>query len=185
MVIVGVDPGFKHLGFSAALLSFDLELTPLEMVYSGTTKSAAKLGLRAKSDDMRRLSVIRDEFLSFISSWSADVYAFEECPTVRNSSSSRKIALGWGGCYCLATRREGALTVEYSPQHLKKVVTGNNQASKQDVQQALRARFPGLQEPDVAKSKLEHPFDALAACVAAAEDDSVKALVAVVRRTSA
>jgi Holliday junction resolvasome RuvABC endonuclease subunit len=182
MVIAGIDPGFSNLGLAAFEFCLSKGLSPLELVYVGTKKSTKKRGIREKSDEMRRLGEIRDAFIEFTNRWRPDVYAFEECPNVRNASSSRKIGTAWGGCYCLATQEPGVIALEYSPTHLKTVVTGDKKASKELMQKTLLKRFPDLPLPDVAKTKIEHPIDAVAACVAASEDPSVVALAQAMRR---
>jgi Holliday junction resolvasome RuvABC endonuclease subunit len=181
---MGIDPGFANIGISKLLFdpSLGYHLDGLE--YIGTTKKDKKLGLREKADDVRRLGEIVKRFDEIVRKWPADVYAFEEVPSVRNSKNVRKIALGWGACYALASRKSDVVVLEYGPQDLKYVVTGNPQCSKKEMDEALSKRFQALAEFEIAESKREHIADATAAALKAAQDPAVLVLAKALKRVT-
>lgn len=183
--IMGIDPGFANIG--VARLSFDAEegyyLHGLHLIT--TKKNTKKKGIRSKSDDLRRLLEVVQQFEEIVVSWPADVYSFEECPSISaNVTSTRKIATGWGACCAIAARRSNVMVLEYAISDLKEVVTGNRKASKEEMIATLGKRFPQLLKMKVAKGKLEHPADGLAACLTATKDPAVLSLANALRRVS-
>ena len=181
---MGIDPGFSNIGISKLLFdpSLGYNLDGLEFIE--TKKKDKKLGLREKADDTRRLEVIVNRFDEIVRLWPADVYAFEEVPSVRSSKVVRKVALGWGACFALAVRRQGVVVLEYGPQDLKDAVTGNPQCSKEDMKEALIQRFPQVAEFEIAESKREHIADATAAALKAAQDPAVLVLAKALKRVT-
>ena len=149
-----------------------------------TKKEDKKRGLRQKSDDVRRLEKVIAQFSGIVRQWQPHVYSFEEVPSLRNSSAVRKVALSWGACYAVAKERPGTMVLEYGPQDLKVVVTGNPSASKVDMIRVLSERFPALAESTIAPSKKEHVADAVAAALKAAQDPAVVALANAMRRVT-
>ncbi len=183
--IMGIDPGFANLGISKLLYdpSVGYDLVGLEFI--GTKKRSKKLGLRQKADDARRLEIIVERFDEIVRIWPADVYSFEECPSISlNARNTRKIAMAWGACFALARRRPGTIMLEYSPGDLKEVVTGNTTASKKEMIELLEQRFPALAEHPIAKSKKEHLADAIAAALKAAQDQAVLVLANAMKRVT-
>lgn len=175
--ILGIDPGFANIGAALMLYAPDVPDQLLEVDFVETKLDKKKKGLRAKSDEMRRLGEIRDYFDLVSRTWDYDVVAFEEMPTgIRGSSAIRKVACAWGGIWMTLTRRRGVLSFEYSPTELKRAVTGRTRASKAEMVEALGQRYPKLLELDIPESKMEHPADAIAAAKLAMQDPAVHRL---------
>jgi Holliday junction resolvasome RuvABC endonuclease subunit len=182
--IMGIDPGFANLGVSKLLLDPSVGYNLVGLDFIGTQKRSKKLGLREKADEARRLEIIVERFDEIVRQWPAHVYAFEECPSPRNSSVVRKVAQAWGACFALARRLPGTIVLEYGPTDLKVCVTGDPKASKQDVIDVLEQRFPLLADYEIAKGKKEHLADAIAAALKAAQDQAVLILANALKRVN-
>jgi len=171
--IIGVDPGLSHIGISHSLFHPDKGLEVQNVWYIGTKKEDKKRGIRAKADDLRRVEEICKQADEIFRHHPADVFAFEECPSIhQNATTTRKCAMGWGTVFGLACRT-GAVMLEYSPRTLKKVVTNKVSASKEEMISTLEARHPVLKAYKLAKTKREHIADAVAAAETAAADQIV------------
>lgn len=172
--VLGVDPGFANIGVCLMLFTPAHEPELLELSLIETKKDSRKKNIREKSDDMRRLGEIRDEFHSISKHWDYDVVAFEEMPgAVLSKGVIRKIASAWGACWALLTRKRGVLSFEYSFADIKRVVTGRKQATKAEIIGALGQRFPELLELEIPDKKREHPADAIAVALLAMQDPAV------------
>ena len=174
--MIGVDPGLRHIGISFGVFHPDSGLEVRKVWYFGTKKGDKKLGIRAKADDLRCLNEIVTAVDEIFRHHPADVYSFEECPSIRqNATSTRKVALAWGAIYALACRRD-SVVLEYGPKTLKKAVVGKASASKTEMIQALEERHPALKNYKLAKTKREHIADACAALEVATSDPAVVGL---------
>lgn len=183
--VLGVDPGFRNIGLATMLYNpgVGVELLDLKLVL--TKKADKKRGLRAKSDDLRCLEIIRQETESFLRLNPCDVVAFEECPCLRSARVSQQIAMAWATVWTLATSRTGVVSFEYPIAELKKCVTGSTQASKEDMVEALSQRYPALRDFDTGEGKKEHVADAMAAALLCTQDPVVKALAASLDKVTA
>jgi hypothetical protein len=69
--------------------------------------------------------------------------------------------------------------VQQSPQGIKKALCGKMSASKEDVRDALIARYPGAFDPfmeEYPATQWEHGFDAASALVATLDSDVLRAV---------
>jgi Holliday junction resolvasome RuvABC endonuclease subunit len=68
--------------------------------------------------------------------------------------------------------------VQASPQAIKKALTGNKAASKEDIAEAVGKRFDGVASEfnRLPKGQHEHGYDAIAAVLACEESEVVKAV---------
>ena len=80
--IMGVDPGFAHIGVSCAEFTLGRPINIVSVHHIQTKKGPKKLGVRAKTDDLRRLGEIVEQFNAITLNWPADIFAFEECPSI-------------------------------------------------------------------------------------------------------
>lgn len=183
--ILGVDPGFRNIGLALMLYNPGVGVELLSLKLIETKKDDGKRGLRAKSDDLRCLEIIREEADAFIRCNPFEVVAFEEVPCLRSARASQKVAMGWSVVWTLATSRAGVVSFEYPIKELKKCVTGSTQASKEDMVEALSQRYPALKDFDADLKKTEHVADAMAAALLCTQDSVVKALAASLDRVTA
>lgn len=172
--ILGVDPALRNTGLALMLYAPGSPLDLLDLKLIETKPSKKKRGLRAKSDDLRCLGIIRDEIDVVARTWGYDVVAFEECPGGGlGKIAIRKVGQAWGLSWGILTNRRGVLSFEYSPSELKKAITGRARASKAEMVEAVEQRHLPFQNFEVEESKKEHLADAVAAGTLAAQDDAV------------
>jgi crossover junction endodeoxyribonuclease RuvC len=174
VIIVGIDPGFANIGLAAVEL-----LQPAGSILNGikllkTAPSAKKLRLAAADDESRRLAEIEDALIAFFDAHKPDIVAIENPPWGKNAQAVKSCALMWGAAHCLC-RTRGLVLINVSSQEIKKSVTGNRSASKEDVFDAIKAMYPSFSGwPTTAA--VEHVADAAGACVAVRNHPLVYAL---------
>lgn len=123
MLIIGVDPGTRHLGYG--LIRVD-----------GTQGEAVDFGvlhMDPKKELSHRLFEIYDTLQSLVQKHHPDVMAVEEAFVYKNAKTA--LTLGHGrGVVLLVAALLHIQVAEYAPRDIKKAVTGNGAASKQQVQ---------------------------------------------------
>jgi Holliday junction resolvasome RuvABC endonuclease subunit len=176
MRIVGIDPGLASFGL--AIFDTRSACAPVPFLGVHTTKpSARKRGVLSADDWTDRLRTLT-QWAARTLPWDARVLCAESMSFPRSASAAAKMASTWGVITALAYERDMAV-LQVSPQALKKWACGKNNASKEDVQAAMKARFPAGTfasfEEAHAAGLYEHGYDALAAACYAATTDLVRA----------
>jgi len=175
-ILLGIDPGFASLGWCRFGLGKTPDLDrPLAMGVIRTDKSNKKANVLASNDNHRRIC----EIFKLLFPLTQDVIMFtaESQSWPRNSASSAKVGMAWGVISSL-TELLSVPLLQMSPQALKKSICGNKSASKQEIADALIARYgiviaDGLLK-DVAPSQREHAYDALGSVCATLDGEEVK-----------
>ena len=128
MLILGIDPGTRILGYS--LLDTD----------EGTPKILAMdvLYLRNIPDFKDRIRRIFDSTVRIIDSFHPDHLAIEAPFFGKNVQSMLKLGRAQGVAIAAAMSRNLSYT-EYEPTVIKQIVTGNGNASKEQVAAILRS----------------------------------------------
>ena len=128
MLILGIDPGTRILGYS--LLDTD----------EGTPKILAMdvLYLRNIPDFKDRIRRIFDSTVRIIDSFHPDHHAIEAPFFGKNVQSMLKLGRAQGVAIAAAMSRDLSYT-EYEPTVIKQIVTGNGNASKEQVAAILRS----------------------------------------------
>ncbi len=128
MLILGIDPGTRILGYS--LLDTD----------EGTPKILAMdvLYLRNIPDFKDRIRRIFDSTVRIIDSFHPDHLAIEAPFFGKNVQSMLKLGRAQGVAIAAALSRDLSYT-EYEPTVIKQIVTGNGNASKEQVAAILRS----------------------------------------------
>jgi Holliday junction resolvasome RuvABC endonuclease subunit len=170
--VLGVDPGFASFGWCVMLLLPQGEQV-LETEVIRTEKSSKKQNVRAADDDFRRSQEIALVLQNVVKRWRPQAVAAEAFSSPRNASAAAKVARAWGvlAGLCVASKLP---LVQASPQDIKKVLCQNKTATKEQVQEVLKVRYPdGFLSftQRVPKGKWEHGFDAAGAVVACLETD--------------
>lgn len=175
--VLGLDPGFASVGCCV------MELTPhgervVETLVFKTEKSDKKRKVRASDDNFRRgqeLSAMLVGLLHRHPNVKAVCAEFMSHP--RNASVSGQLGSFWG-IVELLTYIWKLPMLQASPQEIKKVLTGKKNASKAEVQAALRERYPGQFDAYEAtitrKEDREHGYDASGAVVACLDSDVIQ-----------
>ena len=126
MIIAGVDPGIQNTGIAALNKNKgSIELIAYDVI---STKSKDSFEIRLKN--------IYNQITAFLRSNQPEVVVFEQIFYSRNV----KVALKMGharGVSLLAAAKANIPVSEYSPREIKLAVTGNGNASKQQVQQMV------------------------------------------------
>jgi crossover junction endodeoxyribonuclease RuvC len=128
MKIIGVDPGTNLLGYSILNTS---KSTP-EIIVSG------KLNLIKVTDPYEKLERIYQKISSLVKEYSPDDLAIEAPFFGKNAQSMLKLGRAQGVAIAAAIGL-GVKVFEYAPRKIKQSVTGNGNASKEQVAQMVKS----------------------------------------------
>lgn len=173
--VLGIDPGFASVGWAVVEVNASSERV-VAMGVIRTQKSNRKQNVLAAADNFRRARELGRQLTKLLVEYDVRVVCAEAMSFPRSSSVAAKMAMCWG---VLAQLCESLCLplVQASPQQIKRVVTGNASASKDDVLTALALRFDntvGL-VGEIPKSMHEHTFDAVGAVVAGLDSEVLRA----------
>lgn len=127
MIILGVDPGTIFTGYG--IINYvNGEMTPV---------SAGVIKIPVTKELAPRLKVIYDELDKIIKQFKPDEFAIETAFYGKNVQSAMKIGYA-RGVSLLAAVQNNLPNKEYSPREIKKSVTGNGAASKEQVQYMIK-----------------------------------------------
>lgn len=168
-LILGLDPGFSSIGYAVVqLLAKQTHVLECGVITTekGDTKLVSEDNLNRAQDIHAALSDIIRRFEKQENDRFRAICA-ESMSFPRSSSVAAKMAMCWGVIAGLAYNH--AMPVyQITPQKLKKEITGEKTASKEQVQESIIKVF-GAAIPlkgKIPKGKLEHPYDALGAVLA-------------------
>src|SRR5690625_1504194 len=126
-VILGIDPGTLFMGFGL----IKHQHKKLEVLEMGT------LRMNKISDPYERLFKIHEKVLSLIQKHAPEAFAIEAPFYGKNVQSMLKLGRAQG--VALAAALQSGLTAcEYSPRKVKKAITGNGNASKEQVGEMVK-----------------------------------------------
>jgi len=141
MRVMGVDPGTHRTGFGI----LESSGRDYKLVICGTIRAAAKDPIA------RRLLHIFESLQKNIQSYKPDVAALETLFFAKDIQAVERIGEA-RACAMLAASKAGIEVIEYAPTAVKRSVTGNGRASKEQVQFMVK-RLLNLREvpaPDAA-----------------------------------
>jgi len=183
LIVLGLDPGFSALGYALVNL-YTKKLVSLGVVR--TKKSDKKRRVLASDDNLRRSREIHRELMNLLGEHDDDRlmgcghYDGTNCVAVcaeamsfpRNSSAAAKVAMSWGIIASVADRF-GLPVVQASPQEIKKKLCGRKDASKEDIEAAVKKLYRADDSwlKNVPDSLHEHAWDALSAIAGCADSD--------------
>jgi crossover junction endodeoxyribonuclease RuvC len=156
-VILGIDPGLNTTGYGVIEKKPG---SPAVLVEAGTIRSTAKLSMS------RRLSELYDGICDVLDSVRPDLMGLEEVYSHYRHPATAIVMAHARGVLVLAAERRGVTVLPLPATKIKKLVTGNGRASKQQVNGMVRHLLSIREEVrpmDVS--------DALAAAIAAMEID--------------
>lgn len=203
ILVLGCDTGLAHFGWALAELRPDSE----EVIALGvivTKQSDKKTRTLAACDDFRRgreiaillrSAVLVSPRITNCQEIALRAVCYEAISLPRNARTSSQIGIGFGVLASFAEQRT-LPAHEASPQAIKKAVTGNGSATKEEVGRALAARYGLAYTPEGARQKgsldgvtvgrnllrhipaglHEHAWDALGAIVACLRTDTILAI---------
>lgn len=127
MIILGVDPGTRNTGFGV----IDYEKNGSRLLHYGSVKLD---GNKPLSD---RLVTIYSKISSVIEAYKPQCVAIETAFYAKNISSTMKLGHA-RGVILLAAAQSGSQILEISPREIKRHVTGNGNASKEQVAKMIQ-----------------------------------------------
>ncbi len=136
MLILGIDPGTRILGYS--LLDTDegrLKIEAMDVLY-----------LKKIPDFTMRIRKIFDSTVRIIDSFHPDHLAIEAPFFGKNVQSMLKLGRAQGVAIAAAMSRDLSIT-EYEPSTIKQTVTGNGNATKEQVATMLRSILEFEEQP--------------------------------------
>jgi crossover junction endodeoxyribonuclease RuvC len=148
-IILGLDPGTNVMGYGVILI----RNPKIELLQFGVIQ------LNKYETHELRLKKIFDRVLSLIDDFNPDEVALEAPFFGKNVQSMLKLGRAQGVAMSAALSREIPI-VEYAPKRVKQSVTGNGNASKEQVAKMLMTLFTIKELP-----KLLDATDALAVAV--------------------
>ena len=123
MRVMGVDPGTHRMGFG--ILQSNGQ--SYKLVICGTIRASAKDPIA------KRLLHMFESLQKNIQSYQPDVLALETLFFAKDIRAVERIGEA-RACAMLAASKQGVEVVEYAPTAVKKSVTGNGRAAKEQVQ---------------------------------------------------
>ncbi len=150
MIILGIDPGSRHTGYGV-------------VAHDGAAHRLVEYGvlhLGATDAHELRLKQIYDRLTQVIERTLPDTCAVEMPVYGRNPQSMLKLGRAQAAAVLAVLNRQIPVT-EYTPKQVKKAVTGNGNASKEQVSYMVRALLsmtetPGLDATDALAVALCH-----------------------------
>lgn len=148
MRIIGIDPGLTKTGVGI----IEVKNNSISYIYSQTIYSDAT------QDISIRLKYFYDNLTTIIQTYQPSISAIEE--TFLNSNPATSLKLGHArGCLILTLALNNLKVYEYSATKIKKTITSNGRAEKQQIQAMVKILLPK------ANFKSEDEADALAVAI--------------------
>lgn len=127
-IILGIDPGTTIMGFGL------IKVTGKKMEFLQLNE----LTLKKYTDHYVKLKLIFERTLELIDTFHPDEIAIEAPFFGKNVQSMLKLGRAQGVAMAAGLSREVAIT-EYSPKKIKMAITGNGNASKEQVAKMLQS----------------------------------------------
>lgn len=135
-IILGIDPGTLIMGYGLLLV----ENKQISLLHMGVLK------LNAKLDAYERLEKIHQQVTELIVEYKPECFAIEAPFFGKNVQSMLKLGRAQG--VAIAAAMQAGLTVnEYSPKKVKQSITGNGNASKEQVMKMMQRLLNITEEP--------------------------------------
>ena len=133
-IILGIDPGTTIMGFGL------IKVVNKKMAFLQLNE----LSLQKYDDPYIKLKLIFERTIELIDTWNPDEIAIEAPFFGKNVQSMLKLGRAQGVAMAAGLSREVPVT-EYSPKKIKMAITGNGNASKEQVARMLQSLL-GLKE---------------------------------------
>jgi crossover junction endodeoxyribonuclease RuvC len=172
MSILGIDPGFASMGWAICTLDGG-NVTPIKCGVITTEKSTKKLNTRSSEDNIRRAQKMYTSLAKLINDYSVTMVCTETMSWPRSAGVVAKLGISWGviAAVCHQWR---VMILQASPMEIKRAVTGNGKASKEDMISLIKGTYPNLVLPPQLVLQ-EHAADAVGAVIACQESQLFKA----------
>lgn len=127
MIVLGIDPGSRMTGYGV------IESTPA----GDRVVDFGVITMKDTDDHQLRLKLIHERLTRVIEEWLPDVCAIEMPIYAQNAQSMLKLGRAQAAAMLAALMREVPV-IEYTPKEVKKSVTGNGAATKEQVGYMVR-----------------------------------------------
>lgn len=167
LTVAGMDPSFTAWGMAEGQLDLTTGYLSDLALQTVKTKKGKVKQIRVNSDDMQRAEDIAVEALAV---GRRNKVIFIECPVGSQNASGMKaygFAIGVFGCF----RAQGIQVIEVTATEVKKALTGNKNATKEQMIDAAMRMYPEANWPmqkkhgelTVVSGTAEHMADAIGA----------------------
>lgn len=154
-IILGIDPGTQVMGYGVLMVSYDHKKhKQIDLLQYGVIRLA-----KYKQHELK-LKKIFERVLGLIDQYTPDEMALEAPFYGKNVQSMLKLGRAQGVAMAAALSRQIPI-IEYAPKKVKQSVTGNGNASKEQVAHMLRSLLKFPEQPS-AEQQLLDATDALA-----------------------
>lgn len=160
--ILGIDPAFRNTGWACMELCEHGEAVR-SVGLIRTQKSDKKHKILVADDNHRCCREITNALVSAIKAYDPHVICAESMVGSQNAKSATQLGLAQGIISTIVTMLDIPL-IQATPQGVKKALCGVNNASKQDIEDAVLKLYPvgGLVGDIKPPSAREHVYDAIA-----------------------
>lgn len=156
--ILGIDGGLAHLGWCVALVNAGERPVVLDSGCFETVKRAE--GTSADSHTERALE-LSAELQRIVQDWAPEAICAEAFSPPRDARNAAMLAWSWGVLCAVAQQHDLPIRAK-SPMPLKRALTGNQTAKKDEMISAVREQYPEVSWPE-RRDLHEHVADAVAA----------------------
>lgn len=154
MLVLGIDPGTATTGYG--LLEVNGKLDVREF---GLIETAKELAPEV------RLAAIFESLNTIIKRFSPDVLAMEKVFFATNAKTAIRVGQAQG-VILLSAAQASIPVMEYAPGTIKKIITGDGRAKKDDIKKSVRALLgPRVRSRKHKKTHFDNEADALAVAV--------------------
>ena len=137
VIILGIDPGTLVMGYSV--------IEVFKNTFSVKTIDVLKLS--SKKDHYQRLQMVHQKITDLVEEFSPHEFAIEAPFFGKNVQSMLKLGRAQGVAIAAAMTKNIPVT-EYSPRKIKQSITGNGNASKEQVAYMLKNMLKYTEEPE-------------------------------------
>ncbi len=182
--ILGIDPGFKNLGY--AILDWFPSDDMTELLEVGTfhtEKSHKKHNVKTTCDNTRRLREVGTWVEALLNRNTITALGIESYSAPRNASVAGQLGLGWGGIAVLVDRRNIPI-YEFTPQEVKLGLGLLKSASKNEVVDIVTdmwPRFSAWPKKPRTGEFIDHGTDAAAIAWLTTRQPALQAVMALLR----
>lgn len=150
MKVLAIDPGYGRIGFAVA----KKETNKVEIIFSECFETDPNTPFEEK------LLLIGERQREHTKKHKPNTTVIEQVFFAKNKKTALQTAEVRGMCTYIA-KKENTEVVEYTPNQIKSAVTGNGNASKQDIARMI----PLLVKLDKKEKRIDDEYDAIAIAI--------------------
>ncbi|MDR1480745.1 MAG: crossover junction endodeoxyribonuclease RuvC [Planctomycetaceae bacterium] len=136
-VLLGIDPGLNTTGYGV----IDVSSGKVHLVEAGVVRSSSKVLAH-------KVKEIYEGVIDVIASFRPDCLALEQLYSHYDRPTTAILMGHARGCICLAAAQNGIDVHSYAATKVKKILTGNGRATKDQMQRAIKLELNLTTEPD-------------------------------------